>query len=89
VEEDDHDNAENANQDSSHDENETEDNTITHDDDSVNREMDARYGPRNREGLRDRKLRSYSHRLGFDHSLATFEQPMGELFLTKRTSRRV
>jgi hypothetical protein len=50
AEEDDHDNAENADQDSSHDENETEDNTITHDDDSVNREMDARYGPRNREG---------------------------------------
>jgi hypothetical protein len=84
AEEDDHDNAENADQYSSHDENETEDNTITHDNDSVNREMDACYGPRNRKGRRDRKPRSYSHRLGFDHSLATFEQPMGELFLTEQ-----
>jgi hypothetical protein len=84
VEQDDHDNAENADQDNSDDENETEDKTIMHDNDSVNREMDARYGPHNREGLRDRKPRSYSHRLGFNHSLATFEQPMGELFLTKQ-----
>jgi hypothetical protein len=84
AEQDDHDNMENADQDSSDDENETEDNTITYDNDSVNREMDARYGRRNREGLRDRKPRSYSHRLGFDHSLATFEQPMGELFLNEQ-----
>jgi hypothetical protein len=84
AEQDDHDNMENADQDSSDDENETEDNTITYDNDSVNREMDARYGRRNCEGLRDRKPRSYSHRLGFDHSLATFEQPMGELFLTEQ-----
>jgi hypothetical protein len=79
TEQDDHDNAENANKDNSDNENETEDNTIMHDN-----EMDALYGPRNREGLRDWKPRSYSHRLGFDHSLATFEQPMRELFLTEQ-----
>jgi hypothetical protein len=84
AEQGDHDSTEDANQDSSDDENETEGNTITYDNDSVNREMDARYGPHNREGLRDRKPRSYSHRLGFNHSLATFKQPMGELFLTKQ-----
>jgi hypothetical protein len=86
VEQDDHDNTENANQDSSDNENETEDNTIMYDNDSVNREMDARYGPRNREGLHDRKPCSYSHRLGFDHSLATFKQPMGKLFLTEQVN---
>jgi len=72
----------NAVPDSSDDE--TEENTVTHDGNPAENEMNTRYGPRNREGLRERKPRSYSHRFGFDHSLATFEQPMGELFLTEQ-----
>ena len=36
--------------------------------------------------LRDRKPRTYTHRYGPDHMLATFEQPLGEVFMTKQMS---
>ena len=49
--------------------------------------MDERYGARlHNINLRDRKPRSYDHLYGPDHMLATFEEPMGELFLTEQMS---
>jgi hypothetical protein len=49
--------------------------------------MDERYGPRTHDiNLRDHKPRSYNHLYDPDHLLATFEEPMGELFLTEQMS---
>ena len=53
--------------------------------------MDDRYGPREHSiGLRDRKPRSYGHIYGdtfdYDHTLLSFEEPLGELFLTEQMS---
>jgi hypothetical protein len=50
--------------------------------------MEQRYGPRRREGLRDRKPRNYDHLHQYEDALATFEQPMGELFVTEQMSLR-
>ena len=57
----------------------------------INRQMDEQYGPRAPElNLRDRKHRDYSWRYGFDciddTMLATFEEPMGELFIMEQMS---
>jgi hypothetical protein len=56
-------------------------------------EMNERYGAHTREGLRPRKPRSYDHRYKIEDSmatfdasnlLATFEHPLGEVFVTKQ-----
>jgi hypothetical protein len=56
-------------------------------------EMDERYGARTREGLRPRKSHSYDHRYKIEDSmatfdasnlLATFEHPLGEVFVTEQ-----
>jgi hypothetical protein len=50
--------------------------------------MDEGYGPRAPElNLHDQKHRDYSWCYGFDDTmLATFEEPMGELFITEQMS---
>jgi hypothetical protein len=49
--------------------------------------MDERYGRRDHSiNLRARRPRNYEHLYGPDHMLATFEQPMGELFMTEQMS---
>jgi hypothetical protein len=54
---------------------------------TVEREMDERYGTRPTNiNLRARKRRDYSWRYGFDETLATFEEPLGKLFLTEQMS---
>jgi hypothetical protein len=57
----------------------------------INRQMDEQCGPRAPElNLRDWKHRDYSWRYGFDciddTRLATFEEPMGELFIMEQMS---
>jgi hypothetical protein len=56
-------------------------------------EMDERYGARTHKGLRPRKLCSYDHRYKIEDSmatfdasnlLATFEHPLGEVFVTEQ-----
>jgi hypothetical protein len=55
--------------------------------------MDERYGARTREGLHPRKPRSYDHQYKIEDSmatfdasnlLATFEHPLGEVFVTEQ-----
>jgi hypothetical protein len=49
--------------------------------------MDERHGPRGHHfNLRERKPRNYDHLYGPDHIFATFEEPMGELFMTEQMS---
>jgi uncharacterized protein YeaC (DUF1315 family) len=49
--------------------------------------MDNRYGARQHGiDLRDRKPRNYNHLYDLDHLLATFEEPMGELFMMEQMS---
>jgi hypothetical protein len=49
--------------------------------------MNERYGARQHDiNLRDRKPRNYNHLYDSDHLLATFEEPMGELFMTEQMS---
>ena len=49
--------------------------------------MDERYGTRQHNiNLRERKPRNYDHLYDSDHLLATFEEPMGELFMTEQMS---
>jgi hypothetical protein len=49
--------------------------------------MNNRYGTRRHDiNLRDRKPRKYDHLYDSDHMLATFEEPMGELFMTEQMS---
>ena len=49
--------------------------------------MNERYGPRGHHfNLRDQKPRSYDHLYDSDHMFATFEEPMGGLFLTEQMS---
>jgi hypothetical protein len=50
--------------------------------------MNERYGPRQHDiNLRNRtKPRSYDHLYNSDHLLTTFEEPMGELFMTEQMS---
>jgi hypothetical protein len=49
--------------------------------------MDERYGPRGHHfNLRERKPRSYAHLYDPDHMFTTFEEPMGELFMTEQMS---
>jgi hypothetical protein len=55
--------------------------------DRIRREMDERYGPRQHSiHLRDRKPRNYDHLFDYGQALLTFEDPMGELFLTEQMS---
>jgi hypothetical protein len=62
-------------------------NEETADEASVQHDMDARYGPRRHSiNLRDRKPRSYKHLFNYNHALLTYEDPMGELFLTEQMS---
>ena len=56
--------------------------------DPVGADAGARRGPRNREGLRERKPRSYSRRLDFERALAALEQPAGELPLAEQMSAK-
>jgi hypothetical protein len=66
-----------------------EEEDTAHGDNDVESEMNERYGERNRDGLRPRKPRSYAHRYGpesFEETMATFDEPMGELFLTEQMS---
>jgi hypothetical protein len=54
---------------------------------TMEREMDERYGTRPTNiNLQARKRRDYSWQYGFDETLATFEEPLGELFLTEQMS---
>jgi hypothetical protein len=56
-------------------------------DNELTQTMDERYGVRQHDiDLRSRKPRSYDHLYGPDHLLATFEEPMGELFMTEQMS---
>jgi hypothetical protein len=49
--------------------------------------MDERYSPRAHHfNLWDQKPRSYDHLYDSDHMFTTFEEPMGELFLTEQMS---
>ena len=51
--------------------------------DDLNQVMDMRYGSRTHSiNLRAQRPRKYDHLYGPEHMLATFEQPMGELFMT-------
>ena len=53
----------------------------------IQRDMDNRYGARlHGINLRERKPRDYEHLYDSDHVLATFEQPLGELFVTEQMS---
>jgi hypothetical protein len=62
-------------------------NEETPDEASMQHDMDARYGPRHHSiNLRDRKPRSYKHLFDYNHALLTYEDPMGELFLTEQMS---
>jgi hypothetical protein len=62
-------------------------NEETPDEASVQHDMDTRYGPRRHSiNLRDRKPRSYKHLFDYNHALLTYEDPMGELFLTEQMS---
>jgi hypothetical protein len=55
--------------------------------DRIRREMDERYGPRQHSiHLRDQKPRNYDHLFDYGQALLTFEDPMGELFLTEQMS---
>jgi hypothetical protein len=60
--------------------------------DKLQQEMDERYGQRQHSiNLRDRKPRSYDHLndgniFDYDHVLLSFEDPLGELFLTEQMS---
>jgi hypothetical protein len=54
---------------------------------TMEQEMDERYGTRPTNiNLRAWKRRDYSWQYGFDETLATFEEPLGELFLTEQMS---
>jgi hypothetical protein len=47
--------------------------------------MDDRYGARQHGiNLRNRKPRNYNHHYDSDHLLASFEEPMGELFMMEQ-----
>jgi hypothetical protein len=49
--------------------------------------MDKRYGARQHDiNLCDRMPRNYNHLYNSDHLLATFNEPMGELFMTEQMS---
>jgi hypothetical protein len=49
--------------------------------------MNERYGARQHGiNLSDRKIRNYDHLYDSDHLLATFNEPMGELFMTEQMS---
>jgi uncharacterized protein YeaC (DUF1315 family) len=51
------------------------------------RTMDEHYGTRQHSiNLRERKPRNYDHLYNSDHLLATFEEPMRELFMTEQMS---
>jgi hypothetical protein len=55
--------------------------------DQIRQDMDNKYGVRAGEGLRDRKPRSYDHHFAhdeFEHMMLTFQDPIGELFLTEQ-----
>jgi hypothetical protein len=57
------------------------------DNDQIAQTMDERYGTRQHNiNLRERKPRNYNHLYDSDHLLATFEEPMGELFMTEQMS---
>jgi hypothetical protein len=57
-------------------------------DNQITRVMNDQYGARQHDiNLRERKPRKYDHLYGSDHHmLATFEEPMGELFMTEQIS---
>jgi hypothetical protein len=55
--------------------------------DQVRRKMDDRYGPREHSiNLRERKPRNYDHLFDYEHTLLTFDEQLGELFLTEQMS---
>jgi uncharacterized membrane protein YgcG len=56
-------------------------------DNQIAQVMNDQYGARQHDiNLRERKPRKYDHLYGSDHMLATFEEPMGELFMTEQMS---
>jgi len=67
-----------------------DDDSISGDEAGTVPDMEERYGERNRTGLRERKPRDYTHKYGsdfdYENAFVTFEQPMGELFLTEQMS---
>jgi hypothetical protein len=58
------------------------------DNNQIAQTMDERYGTRQHNiNLRERKPRNYNHLYDSDHHLlATFKEPMGELFMTEQMS---
>jgi hypothetical protein len=57
------------------------------DNNQIAQTMGKRYGTRQHNiNLRDRKPQNYDHLYDLDHLLATFEEPMGELFMTEQMS---